>query len=918
MRGPMKSRSRRQNPIPSTRAGMTVVLAVVLWILTSPAFGSAQSSYVPSDQWRADRRAELSDPRRLFNRGEPHIYQGEYLGAIRLPVGGVGTGSVQMDGHARRAAWQLWRNFTEFPLPHSLFGVRAQIPGAAPVVRALQTIGEGPFLRLKDLTFRGEYPFGWYTFNDPDVPVQLSMEVFNPLIPLDEKNSALPCAIFNITAENRGRQPVEVSFLATQQNAGGLVETLLPWKNPGKRLVDRRASDEWTVAGRSSDQYGGNINTVVREEGATYLHMTTEKPKDSPDFGEMVLVALDENARATASWETMSLLKDEFSRSGGVVGREKAGPSPKGQTLDGALATPFLVRPGEKRTVSFILIWYFPNIPQLKDENCPLWVHNGHIYGSWWPDAMSIARYVVTNVADLTKKTRLYRDSFYSANLPYWLLDRLSSQVAILRSQTCFWAKDGHFGCWEGVSWTFGSCAGNATHVWGYAQTLSRLFPALYRKMREQELENMTKEGMLPVRLGLPPERIFQAFDGQCHSILGSYLGYLLSPDRAWFDTRWPKIKQSMDYLIAGWDKDEDGMLAGPQHGMDSSHGGTSSWMGSMYLAALAASEKMALLKNESSAAARYRKILQVGAKNQDEKLFNGEYFIQIPDETPRKDYLTGCYTDQMLGQWWAHLAGLGQIYPRDHVRSAMTSLYKYNFRTDFYGFEQLPRKFVIDEEAAMVQCTWPRGGRPAPEFTMLHADEVKVGITYAVAGLMAFNGQLQEAFTVAHANHDRYDGRLRTGLANTPWSGLGTSGNPFGDDMAGKFYARVLSIWSLLIACQGEIVDGPAGVIGFDPVWKPEDHASFFTAAEGWGLFEQFRNEAGQRERIVLKSGKLPLRKLVFTLAANGKPAAVEVRAAGRTLKSTHTLEGQRLTIALPDGIALQAGQVLEVAIKN
>ncbi len=906
-----------RDPDPEGRAA-AAVLAGVLGLLAIASAAGAQSSFVPSDQWRADRRAELSETHRLFDRGEPHVYRGEFLEAIRFPVGGIGSGAVQMDGRGRRAAWQLWRNFTEFPLPHSLFAVRAKVQDAAPVVRALQTSSEGPFLRLKELTFRGEYPFGWYAFNDPSLPARIGLEVFNPLIPLDEKNSGLPCAIFNITAENPGRRAVEVSFLATQQNAGGLIETLLPWKNPGRRLVDRRTSDEWAVVGRSSDQYGGNINAVVREGGATYLQMTTDRAKDSPALGEMVLAVLDGSARATASWETMSALWDDFSRTGGVSGGTKAGPSPKGQTLDGALAAPFLLQPGEKKTVTFILVWYFPNIPMLKDENCPLWVHDGHVYGSWWPDAMSAARHIVGSLPELTRKTRLYHDSFYAGNLPYWLLDRLSSQVAILRSQTCFWAKDGHFGCWEGVSWTFGSCAGNATHVWGYAQTLARLFPGLYRKMREQELDNMTKEGMLPVRLGQLPEKAFQAFDGQCHSILGSYLSYLLSPDRAWLDARWAKIKQSMEYLIAGWDPDGDGMLAGPQHGMDSSHGGTSSWMGGMYMAALAASEKMALLERESAAAARYRKILQDGAKNQDEKLFNGEYFIQIPDATPRKDYNTGCYTDQMLGQWWAHLADLGQIYPRDHVKSAMESLYKYNFRTDFFGFTQLPRKFVIDEEPGMVQCTWPRGGRPDPEHTMLHADEVKVCISYAVAGLMAFNGQLREAFTVVRANHDRADGRLRTGLADTAWSGLGTTGNPYGDDMAGKFYARTLSVWSLLIACQGETVDGPGAVIGFSPVWKPEDHASFFTAAQGWGLFEQSRNGAGQTDRISVKFGRLVLRALAFTLGENVKPSAVEVLLGGRALKASHALEGNRLTVSLSSEAALQAGQTLEVSIKD
>jgi len=716
--------------------------------------------------------------------------------------------------------------------------------------------------------------------------------------------------------ENQSDQSVEVSFLATQQNAAGLVETLAPWDKPDLRLITRRPSDDWTVKGRCSDQYGGNRNQVLRTDGATLLNMTTDKPKDSPAYGEMVLAVMEEHAQATASWNTLASICDEFGDSGGVSGPEEAGPSPKGQTLDGALATPFVVQPGEKRTVSFVLTWYFPNIPQIKDEKRPNWIHHGHIYGSWWPNGLAVARYVVTRLRELTEQTRLYHDSFYASNLPYWLLDRISSQVAILSSQTCFWAKDGHFGCWEGCSWTFGSCAGNATHVWGYAQTVPRLFPLLGRKMREQEHQNQTPEGMLPVRLGFPEGKNYQAFDGQCSSIMGSYLGHLLSTDRRWLDSGWPKIKQSIDYLIANWDKDEDGMLAGPQHGMDSEHGGTSSWMGSMYLGALAAAEKMALIQNDARAASRYRKILQTGARNQDEQLFNGEYFIQIPDPTPRKDYLTGCYIDQMLGQWWAHQLDLGQIYPREHVRSAMQSLFKYNFSTDFYGFEQSPRKFVVDDEPAMVQCTWPRGGRPEPKYTILHADEVKVGISYAAAALMVYSGLLNEGFAVVHANADRYDGRLRTGLANTPWSGLGISGNPFGDDCAGKFYVRALSVWSMLLACQGQIYDGPEGIIGFDPVCKPDDHVSFFTAAEGWGMFAQHRDGARQQEEIELKWGKLLLRQLIFTLAQNAKPAKVSVRAAGKAIEATHALQGRRLYIKLGSDTTLQAGETLKVTI--
>ncbi|MCC6123875.1 MAG: glucosylceramidase [Pirellulales bacterium] len=867
---------------------------------------------------RAKRMAELTDPERLFARGESRIYRDEYLMAIRIPIGGLGTGSIQMDGQGRRAAWQLWRNFTDFPLPHSFFAVRARAGDGAPIVRVLQTVPEGPFRSMQSLAFRGEYPLGWYSFEDPALPVEVSLETFNPLIPLNEKDSAIPCAMFNLTAENKSRRKVEVGFLATQQNAAGLVKTLADEPVKSRELLNHQPIGNWTVKGRSSDQYGANNNRVLRTGKATLLHMTIDKPKDAPGYGEMVLAAMDSEAQGTASWDDLKALQAEFAGKGCVSGSESAGPSPKGQTLDGALSVPFVLKPGEKRTVRFVLTWYFPNIPQVVDHQCPNWKHDGYVYANWWPDCLSLAKEVAARLEELTELTHRYHDSLYRSNLPHWLLDRIGSQAANLRSPTVFWAKDDFFGCWEGCSWSYGSCPGNATHVWGYAHAVPRLFPFVAKKMREQEHAAQTPEGMLPCRIGLREGRLFQAFDGQCHSILASLLTHRLEGDGRWLDRQWPKIKQSMNYLIAGWDKDEDGMLSGPQHGMDSLHGGTSSWMGSMYLAALAAAKQMALLQDEPDLAARYGTILEIGAKNQDQKLFNGEYFIQIPDPKPYKDYLTGCYTDQLLGQWWANRLDLGWIYPRAHVRSAMQSLLKYNFRTDFHGFKQSPRKFVWDDEAAMIQCAWPRGGRPEFKNAMLHADEVKVGISYAVAALMVDAGLLKEGFTIVRANADRYDGRLRTGLDNTPWSCLGHSGNPFGDDMAGKFYVRPLSVWSMLPACQRQIFDGPQGVLGFDPVWRPEDHVSFFTAPHSWGVFTQRREGGEQREKIELAWGKLRLRQLIFGLPENVKSEKLSLRIAGKKIAAKHELQGNRLKIEFPESVILQAGDVLEVAINE
>ena len=833
---------------------------------------------------RIRRLAELMSADSLFARGEPRVCRGQNLTGISMPTGGIAAGPIQMDGKGTRAIWQIFNNYAAAAVPNSFFAVRAKAGDEKPVVRALQTVPAGAFEGMKELTFRGQYPFGWFSFQDDQVPVQVSMEVFSPLVPLDARNSAIPCVVYNLTAENTGQKVVDVSFLASQQNAVGYAGG--------------------AITNRSCAGYGQNSNRLVREEGSAILHMTAKQEKATPGSGDMALAVLGGDISATASWKENDKLAEAFENGGSVSGPEEAGPSPAGETVDGALAASFKLQPGQKKTVTFILAWYFPNARQP-------WCGQGNMYANWWPDALGVARDVAKRVAELSALTHRYNQTLYASNLPYWMLDRISSQVAILASKTCFWTKEGYFGGWEGCNPRGGCCNGNCGHVWHYAQAHARLFPEIARAMREEALRYQRADGAIFFRQ--PNTGI--ASDAQSGEVLEAYREYTQSPDRKWLDQNWPKIKKTMEFHIRTWDADEDGVLSGSQHNtLDADTSGSTSWLGSMYLAALTAAGKMARMEGDAEAAARYDKIRQSGMKKQNETLWNGEYYFQIPGPAPLRDYNNGCHIDQVLGQWWAHQLDLGWVYPPDRVRTALASLVKYNFRTDFHGVPQSPRKFVADEDMGLQMIQWPRKDRPANH--MLYADEVMTGFEYAAAATMIQAGLLKEGFTTVKAISDRYDGRLRTGLSGGDCTSWGYSGNPFGDDECGKYYARAMSSWSLLLACQGFIYDGPAGVIGFKPAWRPDDHVSMFTASEGYGLFTQKRGDGKQTDRIEVKCGRLNVKTLVFEIPAEAKVSGIAVRVAGKEAKSTHALNDGRLTITLESPAAVGEGEALEATI--
>ena len=443
--------------------------------------------------------------------------------------------------------------------------------------------------------------------------------------------------------------------------------------------------------------------------------------------------------------------------------------------------------------------------------------------------------------------------------------------------------------------------------MWNYAQTHARLFPQIGRNMRESDLlVYMHDSGETSHR----QHGVFGAFsDGQAAAIEAALRECELSPDRAFLDRIWPSVKLATNWFITSIDAARDGVPSGMQpNTYDCSVSGANTFIGSQYLSALAASEKMALTVGDKSAAALYRQILDAGMKNQDARLWNGEYYIQQPGNPPAEDYNNGCHIDQLLGQWWALQNGVGYLYPREHVRAALGAIERHNFRDSFVGFTQAPRRYLLDDEAGLLMCTWPHNDRPA-RFTY-YSDEVWSSNEYRIAGAMIYEGMFADASRLLKAVRARMDGKRRDGVDSGP------RGNPFNDLECGKFYARAMDSWSILIAAQGLLLDGPTGLLGFKPNWKPEDHRSFFTAPEGWGLFVQTRKPGVQTDRIEVRDGKVRLHTLVFAIPTPNGAAKFNLTIDGQPVSAKATRAGEEIRLQLAKPVVIAEGSSADVTL--
>jgi uncharacterized protein (DUF608 family) len=329
------------------------------------------------------------------------------------------------------------------------------------------------------------------------------------------------------------------------------------------------------------------------------------------------------------------------------------------------------------------------------------------------------------------------------------------------------------------------------------------------------------------------------ASDGQMGSIIRVYREWLLSGDKAWLETVWAGVKRALDYASAHWDTDHDHVLDGKQHNTyDIEFYGPNPLSSIYYLAALRAVEELANVMSEPDTAVKCRAAFEQGSKRVDELMWNGEYYVQRLDDVDQYIYQhgLGCLADQLLGQLHAHVVGLGYLLPAEHVKSATKAIITHNFRENFREHVNCQRTYVLGDEAGLIICTWPNGGKP--KFPFVYSDEVWTGIEYHVAAHLIYEGWTDEGLKIVKAVQDRHNGLRR---------------NPWDEVECGHHYSRSMSSWAVLLALTGVRCDMGRGELHIEPVIAASTDADkfsgFWSAGRAWGTYTQQKNAAGEWE---------------------------------------------------------------------
>lgn len=789
-------------------------------------------------------------------------YDQEHTYKIALPIGGIGTGTVSLGGRGNLQDWEIMGRPAKGFNPSSgretsaFFTLFTDIDGKKDL-RLLE--GPVPFYmyegqtgaiasnhglpRFNNVSFETAYPFGQVNLSTPQIPIDVRIKAFNPLIPGDVDNSSIPMAIIDFELTNTSNKEVSFSICGTMQNFIG---------------------EDGTVK-----KAGNNTNTFRKKNQFSGIFFSSEmEDKTIDQWGEMAMVTASEgDISYRTSWLPIkwgsSILDfwDDLSKDGKLDNRS--------DTLTNrpmaSLAVSNILPANGKKTIRFLITWYFPNRTAWSTE--PL----KNYYATKYDGAWDVLLKTVPRLSYLEKKTVEFVDAFCSSELPLVIKEAALFNVSTLRTQTCFRLSDGNFFAWEGCNDKAGCCFGSCTHVWNYETAIAFLFGDLAKNQRNLEFGLATNDiGLMSFRVKLPLDKIATwakvAADGQMGCVMKLYREWQLSGDSDFFKTLYPKAKSALSYawIKGGWDGDQDGVMEGVQHNtMDVEYYGPNPQMTIWYLGALRAMEEMAIFMKDKEMSLKCRKLFTSGSKWIDENLFNGEYYIQkvivpkkedIPVEQlvgmGSKDYGNpdyqlgeGCLVDQLVGQYLAHVCGLGYLVKKENVAKTLQSIMKYNYVDNLSDHFNCFRSYALGNEAALLMASYPksRPKDPFPYFT-----EVMTGFEYTAAIGMLYEGQTEDGLKCITNIRDRYDGQKRS---------------PFDEAECGHHYGRAMASWSAILSETGFHYSGVSKEIRFGD--KPGKY--FWSNGYAYGTVEISRKDGDRLLVLNILNGEIDISKVTI-----------------------------------------------------
>jgi len=800
-----------------SKARFLVVAAGVLLAAVAPALRADDD--IPKAAWKRP----IGEP--LVNAGTKkaaldgnHIDDGFWQGA---PVGGFGAGTFSRTYRGDFARWHMKGGVHTYQTVYAnQFAMyqKAEGDSSQGVARVLFTdhpnhgqlsswkwdypAGAGDYYAL--------YPKSWFDYRFDQFPAHVTLEQFSPILPDNYRETSYPVAVYRWHASNPTNRRVTVSLLLSWENMLGWFRTfnhdLKGSINEGNH--NRAASEKLPGSGvMKGIVFERNRTGEVQEEWDGQLAIAA---LEAPDTEVSYHTTFQADGDGGSVWKT-------FAKDGRLDNSDQAWVS-SGEGLAGAITVRFTLNPGENRIIPMAIAW---DLPIVEFGQGRKW-HRRYtdFYGTSGLKAWDIARDALRNASTWSDAIEAWQSPYTNDETkPLWYRGMLFNELYVLADGGSFWGRQLHSDPKSAPTYSFMECFDYPYYetldvrfygsmplakFWPdidkevlleYADTVPREWPGQYLWIWKTQQEKSPvfrlrkAKGAVPHDLGVPKEDPFVQVnqsswqdnngwkDLNSKFVLMVYRDFIFTgrKDTAFLRATWPSVQEAIAYLRK-FDRDGDGLPENDGY-PDQTYDtwivkGESAYCAGLWLAAVRAAEEIAKQVGTPDEAKRYHDLFVQGQASYIKKLWTGEYFRY----DTASEYRESIQADQLAGQWYANMTGLGDLVPREMQTSALRKIYAFNVKKFADG--QMGAVNGIAQDGSLIT-------------TNEQVQEVWTGTTLGLAALMLSDGMEKEGYDAAwgiyHVSYETKGYWFRTPEA---WDITG--------NYRASMYMRPAAIWAM------------------------------------------------------------------------------------------------------------------------
>lgn len=785
---------------------------IVLALCMAAAWAVYGQTGIPEAAWKRPLGLPLQNPGKAMKAGL--IDDGYWQG---VPVGGLGAGTFSRTYRGDFARWHIKAAVNKYePVYANQFAMYQKSEGDAHGVAQVLMNGQPQDGELS--TWKWNYPVGagnyyalfpkaWFDYRWEKFPAHVTLEQFSPVLPNNYRESSYPVAVYRWHAENPTNKTVTVSVLLSWTNMAGWFRTF---------TSDFAGTPN---QGNHNDYRSEQIPGVGTMKGIVFgrNHVGTPNEWD----GQFVIAGLDTpgvEVTYQTTWQASGDGKEvwlPFSKDGRLADDTKSWVSDK-EKLAGAIALRFTLKPGEKKIIPMVLAWDFPVVQF--GEGRKWYRRYTDFYGTSGENAWKIARDGLLHAAEWSEAIDRWQAPYINdQSKPLWYRGMLFNELYAITDGGTFWGRQAggdpkaepSFALLESFDYAYYG----TLDVRFYASLpLLKFWPKIDKQVLREFADTVPKEwpeqglwvwksqltgepvthkrkkiGAVPHDLGVPEGDPFVAVnepgwqdtndwkDLNSKFVLMVYRDYVLTgkTDTAFLRETWPAVKDAIEYLRQF---DHGGGVPENSGYPDQTYDdwvvkGVSAYSGGLWLAALRAAEETGRIVGDTKTADEYHALFLKGQKTYISQLWNGEYFRYDTSSESRDDI----QTDQLAGQWYANLTGLGDIVPHEMQVSTLKKIY--DFCVLKFGDGQMGAVNGMTADGKIVDNA--------------EAREVWVGTTFSYAALLQSDGLNDEAWKTAHGlYHVIYETKGYWFRTPEAWDRTG--------NFRAEMYMRPMAIWAM------------------------------------------------------------------------------------------------------------------------